>query len=72
MQIFDDSDGIFSFLVAKFFVYFWKNTRFVYFSKSEPKKNLATKKLKLPSESLDNFASCYAAIFKLRKISLFF
>ena len=35
-------------------------------------KMFASKKLKLPSESLDNFASCHAAVFKLHKVSLFF
>ena len=44
---------------------------FVLFFKSE-QKSLVTKKLKLPSKSLDNFAACLAAVFKLRKVSLFF
>ena len=41
------------------------------FFKSE-QKNLATKKPKCPSESLDNFASCHVAVFKLHRVLLFF
>ena len=40
------------------------------FSKVD-QKSMSTKKLKLPSKSLDKFASCHAAVFKLHKISLF-
>ena len=31
-----------------------------------------TKKTKLPSKLLDNFASCHAAAFKLHRVLLFF
>ena len=33
---------------------------------------MATKKTKLSFESLDNFAFCHAAVFKLRIVLLFF
>ena len=64
-----DSDVFF--LVAKFFCPLLKkkkNMSFSFLSKVR-EKNLATEKLKLPSESFDNFASCHGAVFKLRKVS---
>ena len=63
VQISDDSDGNFSFLVAEFcWLTFEKIHVSCIFSKVNNKK-LATEKLKLPSESLDNFASIHAAFF---------
>ena len=59
------------FQLPNFFGSILKKGCFSFFSRLN-NKNWATKKLKLPSESLDNFASCHAAVFKLRIVSLFF
>ena len=58
----------FVFLAAKFVCSLLKKKHVLcFFSSKENKKKLASKILKLPSESFDNFASCHAAVFKLRK-----
>ena len=72
VQFSNDSDGNFSFLVAKFVWFTFEKIHVLCIFSKVNQKNLATKKLKLPSESLDNFASCHAAVFKLHKVSLFF
>ena len=59
------------FLVAKFFGSLLKKKSFCVFFLKSQQKNLSTEKLKLPSESLDNFAFCHVAVFKLYKVSLF-
>ena len=60
------------FLAAKFVLFTFEKIHFSCIFSKVNKKKLATEKLKLPSESLDNFASCHAAVLKLRKVSLFF
>ena len=72
VQFSKDSDGTFVFLVANFFWFTLEKKDVLSFFSRVNKKNLATKKLKLPSKSLDSFASCHAAVFKLGKVSLFF
>ena len=62
----------FVFLAAKFFLFTFEKIHVLCIFSKVNKKKLATEKLKLPSESLDNFASCHAAVFKLHKVSLFF
>ena len=49
--------------VVKFVFFTFEKKGVLSFFLSEQRK-LATKKLKSPSESLDNFASCHAAVFK--------
>ena len=70
VQFSKDSDVLF-FLVAKFFWFpLEKIPGLCIFSKVNTNK-LPTEKLKLPSKSLDDFAFCHAAGFKLHKISMF-
>ena len=52
------------FFSCQIFLFNLEKNKFVFFSRLN-KKKFATKKLKLPSESLDNFASCHAAVFKI-------
>ena len=61
----------FQFLVAKFFCFTFEKKDVLSFFLVNQKK-MVTKKLKLPFESMDNFASCHVTVFKLRKVSLFF
>ena len=71
VQFFNNSDVNFRFLVAKFVWFTFERRRFFFFFQNGRKKNLATKKLKLPSKLLDNFASFHVAVFKLQQVSLF-
>ena len=60
----------FVYLVAKQFWFPFEDIIFFFLKVNN--KNVATKETKLPSEMLDNFASCNAAVFKLNKVLLFF
>ena len=62
----------FCFLVATFFWFTLEKKDVLSFFSRRNTKKLTTKKLKLPSESLENFTFCHAAVFKLRQVSLFF
>ena len=68
MQISDDSDGNFGFLVANLFLFTFEKLHVLCSFLKVNQKFLATKKLKLPSKSLDNFASCHAAVRKCKKL----
>ena len=66
-----DSDGHFSFFNCQFFLFtFEKKTQMCFFSKVN-KKNLAAKKTKKPSESLENCTTSDAGIFNAHFSLLF-
>ena len=71
VQFSKDSDDNFSFEVAKYFWFTFEKVHLLCIFSKMDQKNLATKKLKLPSELLNKFASSHAAVFKWHKISLF-
>ena len=57
----------FFFLVAIFFSLFLKKKSVLFFKGEQKKICKKKKKKKIPSNSLDDFASCHAAVLKLHK-----
>ena len=67
VQFSNDSCDNFSFLIAKYFWFTFEKIHFLCIVSKVDQIFLATNKLKLPSELLDKFAFCHAAVLNYTK-----